>query len=350
MKKIFISGVIASYVLFGGCTQAFASTLPNNTATTTKTTKTTKTTSDTYTKVETSTGIVNSPIGLYMLNEPNMNGNIITALDYGANVTIEGVSGDWYKVEAGGYTGYVYKQFITEVATVYSSNNTNSSTSTSTTSTTTSSSEYGVVSNLNLGYSLNFRTAPNLSSTIIGSLTEGTQVKILGESNGWYNVEYNGVVGYAYGEFISITGSSSTSSTTSSSSVTNSTSTSTSSSTSTVTAQDIINYAMQFEGYPYVWGGDSPSTGFDCSGFVQYVYAHFGIDLPRTTFEQVNCGTPVSLSDVKPGDLVFEMPSPEGPNHVGIYIGNGKILDAMDPQNGVTISPIYEVVAVRDVL
>ena len=344
MKKIFISGVIASYVLFGGCTQAFASTLPNNTATTTKTTKTTKTTSDTYTKVETSTGIVNSPIGLYMLNEPNMNGNIITALDYGANVTIEGVSGDWYKVEAGGYTGYVYKQFITEAATVYSSNNTNSSTSTSTTSTTTSSSEYGVVSNLNLGYSLNFRTAPNLSSTIIGSLAEGTQVKILGESNGWYNVEYNGVVGYAYGEFISITGSSSTSSTTSSSSVTNSTS------TSTVTAQDIINYAMQFEGYPYVWGGDSPSTGFDCSGFVQYVYAHFGIDLPRTTFEQVNCGTPVSLSDVKPGDLVFEMPSPEGPNHVGIYIGNGKILDAMDPQNGVTISPIYEVVAVRDVL
>ena len=344
MKKIFISGVIASYVLFGGCTQAFASTLPNNTATTTKTTKTTKITSDTYTKVETSTGIVNSPIGLYMLNEPNMNGNIITALDYGANVTIEGVSGDWYKVEAGGYTGYVYKQFITEAATVYSSNNTNSSTSTSTTSTTTSSSEYGVVSNLNLGYSLNFRTAPNLSSTIIGSLAEGTQVKILGESNGWYNVEYNGVVGYAYGEFISITGSSSTSSTTSSSSVTNSTS------TSTVTAQDIINYAMQFEGYPYVWGGDSPSTGFDCSGFVQYVYAHFGIDLPRTTFEQVNCGTPVSLSDVKPGDLVFEMPSPEGPNHVGIYIGNGKILDAMDPQNGVTISPIYEVVAVRDVL
>ena len=340
MKKIFISGVIASYVLFGGCTQAFASTLPNNTATTTKTTKTT---SDTYTKVETSTGIVNSPIGLYMLNEPNMNGNIITALDYGANVTIEGVSGDWYKVEAGGYTGYVYKQFITEAATVYSSNNTNSSTST-----TTSSSEYGVVSNLNLGYSLNFRTAPNLLSTIIGSLAEGTQVKILGESNGWYNVEYNGVVGYAYGEFISITGSSSTSSTTSSSSVTNSTSTS--SSTSTVTAQDIINYAMQFEGYPYVWGGDSPSTGFDCSGFVQYVYAHFGIDLPRTTFEQVNCGTPVSLSDVKPGDLVFEMPSPEGPNHVGIYIGNGKILDAMDPQNGVTISPIYEVVAVRDVL
>ena len=348
MKKIFISGVIASYVLFGGCTQAFASTLPNNTATTTKTTKITKITSDTYTKVETSTGIVNSPIGLYMLNEPNMNGNIITALDYGANVTIEGVSGDWYKVEAGGYTGYVYKQFITEAATVYSSNNTNSSTSTSTTSTTTSSSEYGVVSNLNLGYSLNFRTAPNLLSTIIGSLAEGTQVKILGESNGWYNVEYNGVVGYAYGEFISITGSSSTSSTTSSSSVTNSTSTS--SSTSTVTAQDIINYAMQFEGYPYVWGGDSPSTGFDCSGFVQYVYAHFGIDLPRTTFEQVNCGTPVSLSDVKPGDLVFEMPSPEGPNHVGIYIGNGKILDAMDPQNGVTISPIYEVVAVRDVL
>ena len=122
------------------------------------------------------------------------------------------------------------------------------------------------------------------------------------------------------------------------------------SSSTGVTAQQVLAYAYQFEGYPYVWGGSSPSTGFDCSGFVQYVYAHFGINLPRTTFEQVNCGTPVSLNNIKPGDLVFELGSSEGPNHVGIYIGNGQMIDAAGVGQGVTISKLYSVVAVRNVL
>lgn len=344
MKKIFISGMIAVSMLFGGYTTVFASTLPSNVITTTSTKTVTTNTSTTSTTVDTSTGIVNSPIGLYMLNEPSHDGTFVTILDYGTKVTIDGVYGNWYKVTSGEYTGYVYKEFITEAATIYSSNSTSSTSSS--TSSTTSSSGYGIVSNLNSGYTLDFRTAPNTSSTVIGFLTEGSQVEILGESNGWYKIEYNGEVGYVYGGFITATSSLSSSSTTSSNSVTNTTS----SSSSTVTAQQIINYAMQFKGYPYVWGGNTPSTGFDCSGLVQYVYAHFGIDLPRTTYEQVNCGRAVSLNDIQPGDLVFEIPSAEGPQHVGIYIGNGKILDAMDPQNGVTISPLYEVVAVRDVL
>lgn len=113
--------------------------------------------------------------------------------------------------------------------------------------------------------------------------------------------------------------------------------------------QNILAYARKFLGYPYVWGDNGPNA-FDCSGFVQYVFKHFGIDLTRTTYTQVNQGTKVAIGDEQPGDLIFEIGSASSPDHVGIYIGNGEIINAMDPQNGVTISPLYEVVAVRDVL
>ena len=342
MKKVFISGIITVSMLFGGYTTVFASTLPARLMTTTRTvTTTTTTTKDiVYTSIS-SEGVVNSPVGLYMLSEANLDGTIITALDYGTKVTIDGVSGEWYKVTADGFTGYVYKEYITTNKTSYS---TSSTSSTSTTSSTTTTTRYGIVSNLNSGYTLDFRTAPNTSSEVIGSLSNGTAVNILGETNGWYYIEYNGETGYVYGEFITLTNSPTSSSSTSSSSssspliITN------------VTANQLINYAKQFEGYPYVWGGNTPSTGFDCSGFVQYIFNHFGISLPRTTYTQVNCGTAVSLSDIEPGDLVFEIPTAKGPSHVGIYIGDGKILNAMDPANGVTISPLYQVVAVRRIL
>ncbi len=329
MKKLFVSGIITASMLFGGYTTAFASTLPTNLTTTTVTTTMTKDVGYTSTSFY---GVVNSPIGLYMLSRAN-GGAVVTVLDYGVKVHIEGISGNWYKVNVNGFTGYVYGKYVTIEKT---SSSISSSTSINSTNTTTT--KYGIVSNLNYGYTLNFRVAPNTSSYIIGSLSNGTTVNILGETNGWYHVEYNGNIGYVYGEFITFANSLSNNSSNSSSTTTN------------VSVQELLSYAEQFEGYPYVWGGNTPSTGFDCSGFVQYVFKHFGISLPRTTYEQVYCGTEVSLNDIEPGDLVFEIPSAEGPNHVGIYIGNGKILDAMDPANGVTISPLYQVVAVRKII
>lgn len=130
----------------------------------------------------------------------------------------------------------------------------------------------------------------------------------------------------------------------------NSSSSSTSTSNSTVTAVDIIAYAKTFIGDKYTWGGTSPTTGFDCSGFVQYVFKHFGIDLERTTYEQVTQGVSVPIDDMQPGDLVFEIGTAASPDHVGIYIGNGEIINAEDPTNGVCISQTYEVVACRNVL
>lgn len=100
---------------------------------------------------------------------------------------------------------------------------------------------------------------------------------------------------------------------------------------------NIVNYAKNFLGIPYVWGGTSPS-GFDCSGFVGYVYAHFGINLPRTTYEQVNVGTTVN-GTLQPGDLVF-FGDINKPHHVGMYIGNGEYIQAPHTGDYVKISAI----------
>lgn len=104
--------------------------------------------------------------------------------------------------------------------------------------------------------------------------------------------------------------------------------------TASIKASDIITYAYKFLGIPYLVGGTSPTTGFDCSGFVQYVYAHFGLKLSRDTFSQIKQGTPVNKAQLMPGDLIF-FGTIADPYHVGIYIGNNSFIHA--PRTGEVI-------------
>lgn len=101
----------------------------------------------------------------------------------------------------------------------------------------------------------------------------------------------------------------------------------------------LVAYAKQFLGVPYVWAGRSPA-GFDCSGFISYIYDHFGISLPRMADEQFATGLSVSWRDLQPGDMVFFSTYEPGPSHVGIYIGGGQFIHASSGAEEVTITPM----------
>ena len=102
---------------------------------------------------------------------------------------------------------------------------------------------------------------------------------------------------------------------------------------------NMVNYAMQFLGNPYVWGGTSLTNGTDCSGFVMRIYEHFGYSLPRTSAAQAGATKTVSSGDVRPGDLFFY--GSGGVSHVAMYIGNGQIIHASNPRTGIKISSAY---------
>ena len=113
------------------------------------------------------------------------------------------------------------------------------------------------------------------------------------------------------------------------------TTTDTSSNTATSSGSggsSVVDYAKQFVGNPYVWGGTSLTSGADCSGFVQSVYSNFGVSLPRTSYEQQNAGREVSYSEAQPGDLICYG------GHVAIYMGNGKIVHASNSRDGIKVS------------
>lgn len=99
--------------------------------------------------------------------------------------------------------------------------------------------------------------------------------------------------------------------------------------TTNISGSDVVNYAMQFVGKPYVWGGKDPNTGADCSGFTSYVYAHFGISIPSFSGAQRSCGQEVSYANAQAGDLICYA------GHVAIYMGGGKIVHAKGTAYGI---------------
>lgn len=180
---------------------------------------------------------------------------------------------------------------------------------------------------------LNMRSAPGTENSIVTKLYEGAVARIIGINNAWFKVEYGSYTGYIspdYVEIVEYTGSSSTAVTSVSRSSTASLS------AATGTRQQLIDYAATLLGCKYVYGGSSPS-GFDCSGYVKYVFAHFGINLSRTSASQYSNSVRISKSELNVGDLVFfsQTSGSSKVGHVGIYVGSGQFIHAASPGKGV---------------
>ena len=171
---------------------------------------------------------------------------------------------------------------------------------------------------------LNVRDSWLASSTKVGTLKRNQAVTVTGScSNGWYRIQYDGHTAYVSGQYLSNeaggsgSGSGSTGGTVSGSGA----------------ATDIANFAMSFVGYSYVWGGTSPSTGFDCSGLMYYVLTQYGYSMKRVANDQMTQGTAISRDNLQVGDLVF-FGYGSYANHVGMYIGNGNFVHASTPSTG----------------
>jgi cell wall-associated NlpC family hydrolase len=105
---------------------------------------------------------------------------------------------------------------------------------------------------------------------------------------------------------------------------------------------EVADLAQGYVGTRYRWGGMSPA-GFDCTGFVKFVYSHFGVELPRNEAGQLNSGLPVGVDDLQPGDLVvFANTYKRGLSHVGIYLGDGRFVHAANERHGVTVSNLWD--------
>lgn len=283
-------------------------------------------------------------------------------------VEVVEILNDWVKVKTSNEKeGWIIKAKLTtiqeETTNTENTNNTTDTTKTENTAQTSTDTNTEKIEQANAtktmyvnSQSVNLRQKADKTSQVIKSLTLNTKVTVLSSTNGWAYVDVNGTKGYVAENLLTSTQketsrsglttreqvNSNTTNTTTSSASTKSTSNNTSSSsttnetkttettTSSKSGSSVVSYAKQFLGCKYVYGGTSPS-GFDCSGFTQYVYKHFGVNLNRTAAAQYSNGK--SVTSLQAGDLV--MFGKSGINHVGIYIGGNTFIHAANKSQGV---------------
>lgn len=219
-------------------------------------------------------------------------------------VILEKSTEKWYKINYNGNVGYACSDYLTNVLTAENFK----------ASGTVTSSD------------VRMRSAPNTNSAILSTYASNTGVAVIGINNGWYKVQHNGLTGYIRSDLMEITGAP--------------VYTAASSSDSGL-GQQIANFALQYLGYNYVYGAESPSTGFDCSGLAYYVYGQFGYRLERCADTQYACnGYSVSKDSLQQGDLVFFSSNGYSVTHVGIYIGDRQFIHASTSSTGVIISSL----------
>jgi len=235
--------------------------------------------------------------------------DIITEMSKGVPVKVLGWKDGWYKVEYNGKKGYVSDELIKVYPTADSLKG------------------YAVVDT----DALNMRSKASTDGKIVKVLDEGDVLTLQGFQNGWFKVKYDGKTGYVSGDYVKLRLTKPAEPTTGSTG--SSAPSGGNAGNGSGTGAEIAAYAQTFIGVPYVYGGASPK-GFDCSGFIKYVYAHFGYSLPHGTNAQYGYGKKVSKADLQPGDLVFFNNGGNPTTHAGIYIGNGKFVHSTEYDYG----------------
>jgi Cell wall-associated hydrolases (invasion-associated proteins) len=287
--------------------------------------------------------------------------SILSTYNKGKELVISGAaSGDWTPCRIDGLNGYVNTRYITlseeylaamaapKSTAAASSSGTGSSAAARTASGSAAGSTAGSASNSGNAYitgnNVRFRSGPSMSSSILGEFFYGNSVTITGTSGDWTAVSYNGKDGYVYSKYVcpgSYQASAPVVNTIKTVSTGSTGTTTTASSSGSALGQQIANFALQYVGYPYSWGGKSPETGFDCSGFVYYVYSQFGYTLNRVACDQAQNGVHVDPNDLQPGDvLCFYSNDNYYIGHTGIYIGNNKFVHASTSTTGVIITEL----------
>ena len=267
------------------------------------------------TELKTGIGIVEARGGLRLREKPSTSADVITVAQKGDTVVVIRQVDDWYLVNYNLHIGYMHGDYLTVKAR----------------------------ENVELGTGsvdaslVNLRNGPSTSTTMLEQLKAGEEVEIFGFNSGWYKVRYEGQIGYIRSDLVTLlekplnnTGLAATSSDDETSSG--------STSTEADLGQQIATYAQQFVGYPYVYGGSSPS-GFDCSGFMQYVFSQFGYSINRTATAQLANGYSVAYEDLRPGDIIY-FGYGSTASHVGMYIGNGQFVHAENSSTGVVITDL----------
>lgn len=266
--------------------------------------------------------VVNVTTSLNIRKGASSSTSIVGTMPNGALFIINGQSGEWYYIEYQGGVGYVYKSYVKVI---------NDSQST----------KQGQV--INVTTSLNIRKGPATSTSIVGTMKNGDTFLIYGQSGDWYFINFKGVIGYIYKDYVKVLNTS-----------------------TIITTFDKIFAILKSQlGSPYVYGGDGEiittellnqlkntfrgreyivdpkyiNTGyraFDCSGFMHWGFLQLGIDIGRTTYDQVTKGVAVTRANIKPGDLVFY----SSVGHVGMYIGNDQWIEASHTGDFVKITSI----------
>ncbi|MDO5410694.1 MAG: NlpC/P60 family protein [Lachnospiraceae bacterium] len=230
--------------------------------------------------------------------------------------------GDWYKIKSGSVTGYVYAKYIITGAEAEK----------------IALKQAEKMAVVTAESNLNVRKKPSTDSKIITKISEEERYTVKSQKNDWVKISLDGLInedgdekksaGYISADYCDVKYALKAA-------VPYTPLEEGGTSTYTSTRAALCNYACQFVGNRYVWGGTSLTNGTDCSGFAMSVFAKYGVYLPRTSGSQAGAGTSISSSQMKPGDLVFY--GSGRIDHVAIYIGNGMIVHAANTRRGIVL-------------